>query len=282
MTTNLTGMKKIISAALLGSLLVTGAVAYADTAASDALKDTQPPAGQHRMEKGAQEADMLGKLVTQGVITAEEKTAIEKAMETQREQMKAQREAQTGTEAGAKARPQEDGKPASHFDSLAEAGLISQTLADKVDTYLDTQREADFTEKVKPLVDAGTFADTAAVKTAMDAVREAMKTAMDAQRPADDEVKAAVHQERPDFSAMTEAEKTALKAEMEAKRTEMEQKHEAAVKEVYTALVAKGTLTQAQADALQALKMGPEGGHGPGHGGPGMPPAASGAATAEK
>lgn len=53
----------------------------------------------------------------------------------------------------------------------------------------------------------------------------------------------------------------------------MQAKHEAALKAVYEELVAAGTLTRAQADALLAFKgpMGHEGfgrGHGPGMGQP--------------
>ncbi len=234
--TQVTGLKKIISVALLGSLLVTGAVVYADTATADtAEKGVKAGFHMKAAPNRASESSLLSRMVTEGVITQEDKGAVEKAMETQRTQIPEKPEAGT--------------KQVSHYSRLAEAGLISQTLADKIDAYMTAQRDTAFAEQVKPLVDNGTFADTAAVRTAMDAVRDEMKTQLDAGKPSDD---AAVT--RPDFKSMTEAERTALKAEMDAKRTEMQALHEAAITKVYSDLVAKGTLTQVQADALKALK----------------------------
>lgn len=287
--TNVTGLKKIISVALLGSLLVTGAVVYADTATADtAVKALK--AGIHMQEapNGNPEAAMLSRMVTEGVISQEEQTVIEKAMETQRTQMMAARDAQDSSAVKPEipAKPEAGTKPVSHYGRLAEVGLISQTLADKIDAYITAQRDAAFAEQVKPLVDNGTFGNTAAVRTAMDAVRDEMKTQMDAGKPSDDAVKGDAQKMRPDFKTMTEAEKTALKTEMEAKRTEMEAQHEAAITKVYSDLVAKGTLSQAQADALKGLKgfeTGPMGGgrgHGHGPGEMGMGPMTSADTTA--
>lgn len=222
--TQVTGLKKIISVALLGSLLVTGAVVYADTATADtAAEDVKAGLHMKAAPKGAFETSLLSKMVKEGVITQEEKDAMEKAMETQRAQFKAAHEAQEALTV----KPEAGTKPVSHYARLAEAGLISQTLADKMDAYMTAQRETAFSDQVKPLVDNGTFRDTAAVKTALDAVRD-----------------------------------------------EIQALHEAAMTKVYSDLVTKGTLTQSQADALEALKgpgtglMDGDRGHGrgPGHG----------------
>lgn len=255
---NVNATKKVISAMLLGSLLVTGAVVYADTLSdTDAVKDRANRPGFEQRE--ARHGEMLSTLVSEGVITTEEKATLEKAMETQRGTMKDQKEA-------VKAALKDGTKPASHFARMAEEGLITESLAAKLDAYMETQRTAAFAKEVKPLVDAGTFDDTAAVQAARDAVREAMQERMEALRPAD--------REKIDFKSLTETERTALKEKLEAERTEMQAKHTAALKEVYSELVKAGTLTQAQADALQALMGNHEfggRGHGPGFGGMGKP-----------
>lgn len=268
---NVTVMKKVISAILLGSLLVTGAVVYADTLSeTDGTRDRQtPPGTEQRVDR---DSELLDTLVTEGVITAAEKTTVEKALEAQRAERDAEREAAkaAGTQPTPPERekPEAGTKPVSHFARMAEDGLISEALANKIDTYLTAQREAAFAAEVKPLVDAGTFKDADAVHTALDGVREAMKEQMDALKP-DTTV------EKVDFKSLTEAERTALREKMDAERTAMQAKHEAAIEEVYSALVADGTLTQAQADALQALMKdhmadgqgrGPGGMGGPGHG----------------
>lgn len=274
---NVTVMKKVISAILLGSLLVTGAVAYADTLSeTDGAKDRQtPPGTEQRVDR---DAELLSTLVSEGVITAAEKADIEAAMEAQRTEreaaMKAARESGEKPEAPAdREKPEAGTKPVSHFARMAEDGLISEDLADKIDAYLTEQREAAFAAEVEPLVDAGTFEDADAVQEALDAVREAMQEQMDALKPSD------ADREKVDFKSLTEAERTALKEKMDAERTAMQEKHEAAIDEVYSDLVDDGTLTQAQADALQDLmkdRMADGKGNGPsgmgGHGrGPGAP-----------
>ncbi len=266
MMKNVTVMKKVISTILLGSLLVTGAIVYADTLSDATASKGNASSTEQRIDRNA---EMLTKMVTDGIITAEEKTTLEKAMETQRAAMDAKREAMKDTAATKPAdgeKPEAGTKPASHFARMATDGLISQELADKVDAYMEAQRTAAFAAEVKPLVDAGTFKDTAAVKDAMTSVREAMQAEMDANKPSDADGKTKV-----DFSSLTDAEKTALKAEMDAKHTEMQAKHAAALTAVYSGLVSDGTLTQAQADALQDLMKNNEpGDRGPGHGPDGM------------
>lgn len=257
---NVNATKKVISAMLLGSLLVTGAAVYADTtAAADTAKaGANRPGLEQRQARGS---ELLSTLVTEGIITAEEKTILEKAMETQRDTLQANREA-------AKEALEKGEKPASHFARMAEEGLISDALADKIDAYMTQKREAAFAATVKPLVDAGTFKDTAAARTAMDAVREAMQAKMEALRPG-------TEREKVDFKSLTDAERTALKEKLEAQRTEMQKAHEAALEEVYDSLVDAGTLTQAQADALQTLmKDRPMGGRGHGMGPGGLNKAA--------
>lgn len=267
---NVTVTKKIISAMLLGSLLVTGAVVYADTVSdTESVRGLRGPAGtEQRVEK---QAEMLSQLVSDGVITADEKAALEKAMETQKAAMEARREAlKNGADSEKTApadreKPEAGTKPPSHFARMAEEGLISDALADKLDAYMEAQRTAAFAESVKPLVDAGTFDDTDEVKAALTAVREAMQ----AQR---EELKPAVLRDKADYKNLTDEERTALKEKMEAERTAMQEKHSAAVKEVFSDLVDAGTLTQAQADALQAHMNSRESGmkvRGPGVGGMG-------------
>lgn len=265
MMKNVTGMKKIISVMLLGSLLVTGAVVYADTLSSTGIDVNKDWAGAPKQmeQRGGREGAVLSQMVTAKIITAEEQATIEKAMAAQRTQMQADREALKGTEAVRPEKPDAGAKPVSHYARMAEDGLIPQALADKVDAYMTAQRDAAFAAEVKPLVDAKTFADTNAVKTAMDAVKNAMDAKMDALKPA-------VEREKVDFKSLTDAERATLKAEMGANRTAMQAKHDAAITEVYSGLVEAGTLTQAQADALQSLMNNHEPGergHGPGHGG---------------
>ncbi len=253
MTNNISGMKKIISVVLLGSLLATGAVVYADT-----LSTTGTGMIKHMEQRGDRGAGMLSELVTAGIITADEQATVEKAMITQRETMRA---------AGAdiKTPPAAGTEKLSPFARMAEEGLITKTLAEKIDTYMIAQRDAAFAAEVKPLVDAGTFTDSSAVKTAMDAVRESMIAKMDALKPS-------TAREKVDFASMTDAERTAFKEKMQAERTAIQEKRDAAIKEVYSSLVGAGTLTQAQADGLQSLMENHESGdrgHGPGFGGKG-------------
>lgn len=257
-------MKKIISVMLLGSLLVTGAVVYADTLSSTGIETNKDWAAvKHLGPQGEKGTGMLAQLVTDGVITAEEQAVIEKAMTAHREAAKAEA-------SEAKTPPAEGTERLSPFAELAKEGLIDQALADKIDGAMKVKRDADFATDVKPLVDAGTFSDTAAVQSALDAVHEAMRTEMDALKPD-------TQREKVDFKTMTEAERTAFKEKMDAQRTAMEAKHEAAENEVYSSLVSAGTLTQAQADALEAFQgehqkggRGPEGNGfgGDHHGGP--------------
>lgn len=251
MTNRISSMKKIISVVLLGSLLATGAVVYADT-----LSSTGTVAARHLEMRGDRGAGKLSELVTAGIITAQEQAAIEKAMIAQRETMKA---------ADGKTPPAAGTKRVSPFAGMAEEGLITKALAEKIDTYMTTQRDAAFASEVKPLVDAGTFTDTSAVKTAMDAVRESMMAKMDALKPS-------TAREKVDFASMTDAERTAFKEKMQVERTAIQEKRDAAIKEVYSSLVSAGTLTQAQADGLQSLMENHESGdrgHGPGFGGKG-------------
>lgn len=250
MTNNISGMKKIISVVLLGSLLATGAVVYADT-----LSSTGAGMIKHMEQRGDRGAGKLSELVTAGIITAEEHATVEKAMTTQRETMKAE----------IKTLPAVGTEKLSPFERMAEEGLITKALAVKIDTYMTAQRSAAFAAEVKPLVDAGTFANTSAVKTARDAIRDAMKLKMDALKPS-------AVREKVDFKSMTDADRTAFKEKMDAERTAMEAKRDVAVKEVYSSLISAGTLTQAQADGLQSLMKNHEPGdrgHGPGFGGKG-------------
>lgn len=272
-------MKKIISVMLLGSLLVTGAVVYADTLSeTDGTKNRQVPPGIEQRVNG--DEALLSKLVSEGVITAAEKTSLQEAMEAQRAErqaaMTAAKESGEKPEAlGDREKPEAGTKPASHFARMAEDGLITQELADKIDGYLTEQREAAFAAEVEPLVAAGTFEDADAVKDAMDAVREAMQEQMESLKPASED------REKIDFKSLTEAERTALKEKMDAKRTAMQEEREAAHEAIYSDLVEDGTLTQAQADALQNLVkeratdgkgnapgFGGMGGHGRGPGAP--------------
>lgn len=253
MTNNISGMKKIISVVLLGSLLATGAVVYADT-----LSATGTSMIKHMEQRGGHGAGMLSGLVTAGIITADEQATVEKAMITQHEAMKA-------ASSESKTLPAAGTEKLSPFGRMAEKGLISKALAEKIDTYMTNQRDAAFAAEVKPLVDAGTFADTSAVKTAMDAVRDTMMAKMDALKPS-------AEREKVDFSSMTDAERTAFKEKTDAERTVIQEKRDAAVKEVYSSLVSAGTLTQAQADGLQSLVKNREPGdrgHSPGFGGKG-------------
>lgn len=270
MTGNVTTLKKVISLMLLGSLLVAGATVYADSVAQSTTEKTDRPA-RTAGPRGDMDGTLLTDMVSAGVITAEEQAQVTKALETQRAEREAQREADKA--AGVKpekpaegVKPAEGEKPASQFDRLAEADLISQDLADRIDTYLAEKREANFAEAIQPLIDSGAFADADAVKAAQEALREAMKAQLDALKPADGE-----KPERVDFKSLTDDEKAALKEKMEAAREDMQAKHEATMKAVYDQLVSDGKLTQAQADALQAFK-GPENGFGHGRG-PGEPPA---------
>lgn len=238
---NVTGTKKIISAILLGSLLAAGAAVYADTQSDTRMEKGQQNSARTE-QRGDRHAELLSKLVSEGIITADEKTVLEKALENQR--------------------PEAGSPPASDFAGMAEDGLISEALADRIDAYMEAQHKTAFANEVKPLVDAGTFPDAKAVQAALDAVREAMKDRLDALKPSGE-------REKVDFKSLTEAERTELKEKMEAERAVMQEKQDAAIKEIYSDLIGSGKLNQAQADALQSLMKNHEHGgrgHGPGFG----------------
>lgn len=173
---NVTTTKKVISLMLLGSLLVAGASVYADTVAQSTAGGDRP--ARAAGPRGDLGTTLLTDLVEAGVITAAEQAKVTAALEAQRAEREADR-----TEGVKPERPAAGEKPASPFDRLAEADAISQELADRIDAYMEKQREARFAEAVKPLIDGGAFKDAAAVKTAQEAVREAMKTRLEALKP---------------------------------------------------------------------------------------------------
>lgn len=243
MTINSLKLKKAVSIMLLGSMLAAGAVVYADTA----LGKTAGAVGQKMERSVGVRADFLSTMVEKGLLTADEQTAIKNAMETAHQN-------RTADTAEAKTKPEPGQERVSPFDRLAQDGLIDQTLADKVDSYMDTQRAANLETELKPLVDSGAFADTASAKAGLDAVHDAMRTAMDAVKPAKP-----TDGDRASFKNLTDEEKAALKATMDAKRAEMQAQHDATETEVYAKLVSAGTLTQAQADALKSFEASKEG-----------------------
>lgn len=246
-------LNKMIIVGLLGTVVVIGAFAFADKLPTRGPSQQDGTTATNQdPRRGGHDVEILDELVTAGIITAEEQTTIEKALI-------AEREAVRSNDTEVKTPPVAGEMRLSPFAKLAEEGGISQELADKIDNYLSAQREAAFADKVKPLVDGGTFADADAVKTALDAVKTAMDANREAARPDTD-------REKVDFKTMTEAERAEWKAKMDAERTAMEAKHDAAVEAVFASLIDDNTLTAEQADALKAFMKdnqpqgkGPEG-----------------------
>ena len=255
-------MKGVITGALLGGLIL-GSVgivyASSDSSSTNGVSGLKA-AVQSMMSGGRGHGSGMGMdldlatLVKDSVITSAESTAIQTKIDALNASRKAEMDkvkAMTKTDRDAyfKANQTAKTEKTDLLTTLVNENIISSDKADAIRTAMQTQRQQEqqtrLTEGLSGLVTAGTI--TQAQSDAILAKFEAQQTARQAEM---DKVKAMTETEREAYFKANTPEKDSLLAD----------------------LVTAGTITQAQADAVQTAIGGPGGadkgdrGHGGGMG----------------
>ena len=237
-------LKSIITGALLGGLILGSVgIVYADSSTTTTSDSSSTATIQNKMhkDKGMGMDLDLATLVSDGVITSDESTAIQAKIDELEASRKAEMEkikAMTDTEREAyfKANKTTDTEKTDLLTTLVNDSIISSDTATAIRTAMQEQRQTEqktrVTEKLAALVTAGTI-----TQDQSDAILTAWQTAQTARQAEMDKVKAMTDTEREAYFKANTTEKDSFLAD----------------------LVTAGTITQTEADAVQTAIGGSRG-----------------------